>query len=275
MPDARPFLKWAGGKTQLLPHLLRRAPKTYGRYFEPFLGGGALFFALKPAEATLSDANPVLVLTYRGVQSCVEDTIRMLGNMPVEQAFFASARQQRPLSMTTLSDTAAWMIYLNKTCFNGLWRVNALGTFNVPWGHWGKRKALPRTCDPENLRACSLALQGAWILHEDFAGATKGAREGDFVYFDPPYVPAGATADFTAYTADGFGPDDQVRLRDCARELVGRGVQVLLSNSDTPMARDLYPESEWCVERVEARRAVSCKGNGRGVVGELIIGGRP
>lgn len=264
--EPRPFLKWVGGKRQIIASLLERVPQLgKGTYHEPFVGGGALFFALRPAKAILSDTNQRLVRTYVGVRDHVDEVVKLLKRYPHDPVFFQKMRE-RDIDAESDAQVAAWMIYLNKTGYNGLYRVNSRNRFNVPFGRYVK----PTICDEPNLRACSAALQGVKIEHEDFAGVLKRARKGDFVYFDPPYVPLSATSYFTSYTADGFGPEQQVRLRDVAKQLKGKGIKVLLSNSSAGFVREIYAD-HFAMEEVEASRNVNCRGDGRGRILELVI----
>ena len=259
-----PFLKWVGGKRQLIPSLERMLPRRMNRYFEPFVGGGALFFHLKPVKAALFDINRELIDTYRSVRDVVEGLIGELRSMPHSEEHFYALRNVRPDELSVVQ-RAARMIYLNRTGFNGLYRVNREGRFNVPFG----RYANPTICDPENLRACSASLKGAEIVSRSFDEIEEIAAPGDFVYFDPPYVPASPTASFTSYAADGFRMADQERLANLFRRLAERGVNAMLSNSDTPITRELY---EGCFgQRVMARRNVNCDPTRRGAVGELVV----
>ncbi len=269
----QPFIKWVGGKRQLLPELLKRVPPKFSRYFEPFMGGAALFWALRPERATLGDLNPRLVKTYQAVRGSVDEVIlRLRGHARLhaknaEHHYYAIRDMQ--IDSYPEPAIAAWFIYLNKTCFNGLYRENRSGKFNTPIGSF---KTPPTICDEENLRACSEALAGhAAIVHQNFATTVAEAETGDFVYFDPPYVPASGTADFTAYTKAGFGPEQQRNLRDVARVLKMRGVHVLLSNNSVPEVHDLYGGPEFTIEEVDARRNVNSKGTGRGAVKEVLI----
>jgi DNA adenine methylase len=264
-PVARPFLKWAGGKRQLLPHLLRHVPATRGAYFEPFVGGGALFFALRPRKATLADVNERLIRAYRGVAAQVDDVVRLLRRYPHDSEFFYRLRA-RAIDGQSDAEVAAWFIYLNRTGYNGLYRVNRKNEFNVPFG----RYANPTVCDEPTLRDCAAALAGTKLVVDDFEKIVSGARRGDFVYFDPPYAPLSATSSFTSYTSGGFGPEDQRRLRDVALALKKRGVQVLLSNSSAPLVRELYA-SAFEVFEVPATRMLNSKGDGRGAIAELVI----
>jgi DNA adenine methylase len=260
----RPFIKWVGGKRQLLPAIERLVPKTYRAYHEPFLGGAALFFHLLPQRAYLTDLNERLIRTYRGVRDACEKVIRLLRSYPHEKEFFL---RFRAIDIDAASDAevAAWFIYLNRTAYNGLYRVNRRNVFNVPFGNYTN----PTICDVETLRACSLALRGVALEKSDFARVLDRASEGDFVYFDPPYVPRSVTSSFTSYTSDGFGMDEQRKLRDIARTLKHRGVHVLVSNSSATAVRELYEDFEQM--EVGASRMVNCKADGRGKVTELLI----
>jgi DNA adenine methylase len=265
---AKPFLKWVGGKRQLLPELLKRVPTSYGTYHEPFVGGGALFFALQPKHvlSVLSDANLELVTTYRAVQNNVERVIMLLRECAKrhspEMFYNMRARDWQALNPPAV---AARMIYLNKTCFNGLFRVNSKGQFNSPMGRF---ESPPTICDADNLRACSLALQGVRVEHGDFRSAFSYVEPGDFVYCDPPYVPV-TNGSFTSYTSSGFGPDDQADLAAGVKVLTDRGAHVLLSNAGTNEVRKLY--EGWTIEEVAARRNVNSNGAKRGEVVEYLI----
>lgn len=261
----RPFIKWVGGKRQLLPELTRYVPGQFGNYFEPFVGGGALFFELAPKAAVLADANRRLIRTYIGVRDSVEEVIARLRDYPHDEKFFYDLRDKNVDSGTD-AEMAAWFIYLNKIGFNGLYRVNRQNRFNVPFG----RHRNPNICDAPTLRACSAALAGTELLVADFEAAVEKAEAGDLVYFDPPYVPLSVTSSFTLYTSDGFGADAQRRLRDVALRLKKRGVHVLLSNSSAGFVRDLYrPDFE--VTEVSATRLVNSNGARRGAITELVI----
>jgi len=262
---ARPFVKWAGGKTGLLGEILPRLPAKINTYYEPFVGGGAVFFALAAEgrfkKAVLGDDNVELIETYHSIKEDTDGLVRRLKAHAIKhsEVYFYKIRADRG------SHLAARFIYLNKTGFNGLYRVNRKGLFNVPFGRYSN----PTICDEENLRAASAVLQGVGLLPGDFERSTMRAMRGDTVYFDPPYVPLSDTAAFTAYTKGGFGAGAQERLRDVARKLADRGVHVLLSNSDTPEVRKLYKGFK--LVKVEARRAINSKGGKRGPVGELLI----
>lgn len=277
LAPAKPFLKWCGGKTVLLPEILPRLPKKINTYFEPFLGGGAVFFALAAEgrfeRVVLGDMNQELITTYGAIRNELYEVLRLLKAHAAkhsEEYFYKVRAQTEPSDKrANLSAyVAARFIYLNRTCFNGLYRVNRQGRFNVPFG----RYANPTICDEENLRAVSQVLRGVTLTSIDFQNTTFVAKKGDAVYFDPPYVPISETSNFTAYSAGGFGLGEQERLRDCFATLDRRGVHVLLSNSDTPLVRKLYKGFK--IETVEAPRRVNSKGSARGNVKELLISGR-
>jgi DNA adenine methylase len=261
----KPFIKWVGGKRQLLPELRARIPAKFGTYHEPFLGGGALFFDLLPERAQLSDTNERLVRTYRAVRDSVEEVIARLSTCPHDREFYYAARA---IDVDSLDDVgvATWFIYMNKTGFNGLYRVNKRGEYNVPFGD----QESPTICDADNLRACSKALATAYLFCNAFDDATRGAASGDFVYLDPPYVPLSTSSSFTAYTRGGFGPAEQAKLRDVARDLKARGIHVLLSNSSAPEVFELYRDG-FEIETVGATRAINCKAEGRGKIAETLI----
>lgn len=266
----KPIVKWVGGKTKLLPELKQRMPAKYGRYFEPFAGGAALFFDLLPSLATIADFNADLIATYETVAHEPEEIILWL--MAHKAAHTADdhyndvrTRWNRG-EFETPSARAAAFIYLNKTCFNGLYRVNLDGKFNVPKGKYKK----PPICDEAGLRAASEALSHVALHAGDFRVTTGYAVRNDFVYFDPPYVPVSKTSNFTSYTGEGFGINEQCALADHARALVRRGVKVMLSNSDTRIVRELY-QDDFHIDTVQCGRAINSKGAGRGKVREVII----
>ncbi len=266
----RPFLKWVGGKRALLPVLRAHSPASFHRYHEPFVGGGAMFFHLAhkrtlPKGAVLSDNNERLIRAYKGVRDAVEDVIALLHDYPHEKDFYLRMRE-RPIDKHSDAEVAAWLVYVNRTGFNGLYRVNQKNQFNVPFGAYEN----PKICDADNLRACSRALSSAELRCEPFDLVAERAQKGDFVYFDPPYVPLSATSSFTSYTAGGFGHHHQQKLADVARSLKARGVHVLLSNSSAPLVRTLYREGFITVE-VQAARSVNSRGDGRGKVMELLM----
>jgi DNA adenine methylase len=261
---ATPFLKWAGGKTSLLPELLKHVPSPLRRYHEPFVGAGALFFAVAPRRAVLSDANGELIHCWRQVRDDVHAVLDALAGHVYDRARFEAVRALDPLRLAP-AERAARFIYLNKTCFNGLWRVNRAGRFNVPFGRYKN----PTFHHPGLLLRASRALRGAHIHRAPFEIALQRATPGDFVYLDPPYDPVSQTASFTSYTRDAFTWADQERLAAECAALDRRGVRFLLSNSATPRIRALYRGFEQRV--VRAPRHISCKGEGRGRVDELLV----
>jgi DNA adenine methylase len=266
---ASPIVKWVGGKSRLLPELLARLPSRWNRYYEPFAGGAALFFRLAPRAAVLADRNPDLIAAYRAVATDADAVIRRLElhrQHHDERHYYAvRERWNDPSVSWSLVDRAATFIYLNKTCYNGLWRVNRAGAFNVPAG----RYVDPPICAPAALRAAAGLLARAELRCGDYQDAVSDAGPGDLVYFDPPYDPVTETARFTSYTDGGFGPDDQRALAQLARRLVERGCRVVLSNSDTPFIRSLYAGLR--IDRVHCARAINCKATRRGEVAEVIV----
>jgi DNA adenine methylase len=266
----RPFMKRVGGKTKLLPELKARLPKTYKRYFEPFVGGGALFFDLAPADAVLGDASVELVDTYRGLKYAVEDVIAKLAvhaTLHAGDTYYYTVRTawNQGQWRNDLAGHAAAFLYLNKTCFNGLWRVNKAGAFNVPKGAY----ANPTICNANALRQAADVLASATLSSDEYYQTASFAERGDFVYFDPPYDPVSKTSNFTAYTKDVFGYAEQEVLADHARTLALRGVSVMLSNNDTPFIRSLY--QDFCIDTVPCARSINSKGSKRGPVSEVII----
>lgn len=266
--EARPFLKWAGGKSQLLADILDRFPSSFGTYHEPFVGSGALFFRLacegRLKKVSLSDINRNLIDTWTALRDDVEVVISYLLDHINDPDWFYRVRSQDPAQLVP-AERAARMIYLNKTCFNGLYRENRAGHFNVPFGRYSN----PNICDADNLRAVSRLLKPVDITCRPYDLVLERAKAGDLVYFDPPYHPISATSSFTGYDRHGFGIEDQKRLRDTFTELSNRGVHVLLSNSDTPAIRELY--SNFKIDQVFATRAINSKADKRGKVAEVIV----
>lgn len=267
---AQSVVKWAGGKKGLLGELLPLVPTKIDRYIEPFAGGAALFFALASESprrfkrAILADTNADLVALYRALKDDAEGLIETLGQYRYEPEMFYATRALDPEGMG-VTERAARLLYLNKTCFNGLWRVNSKGKFNVPFG----RFVNPKIVDPPRLRAAAKALANASFKLGDFARATKDAKPGDFVYFDPPYVPASETANFIAYGRERFGPEEQDRLvRELAR-LKAAKVRAVLSNADTPETRALY--KKFAVRVVHMRRSINRDIAKRGPAPELLV----
>lgn len=264
--NAAPFLKWAGGKSQLLkqyrPYLPDR--RAIGRYYEPFIGGAAVFFHLQPPRATLSDINQKLIDVYQIVRDDVEGLIEALQIHKNTKSHYYRIRKQKPEKLSPVA-RAARLIFLNKTCYNGLYRENSKGEFNVPFGRYKN----PTICDEDRLRTASSVLQGVELKAVDFEEAVESARPGDFIYFDPPYVPLNATSSFTSYSKYGFNHEDQLRLAETFRMLDKRGCCVMLSNSSAPIVHDLYQGYQ--MQKIKARRSINSKADGRGPVTELLI----
>ncbi|MBI2881089.1 MAG: DNA adenine methylase [Candidatus Tectomicrobia bacterium] len=263
-----PFLKWAGGKTQLLSQFEPFFPQGIERYIEPFVGGGAVFFHVaerfRPERVVLSDSNEELINAYVAVRDNVEGVIEALREHRWMHSpdYYYKMRAVKPRTRT---GRAARFIYLNKTCYNGLYRVNAKGEFNVPVGSYKN----PKIFDAENLRLASEALQEVDIQVRRFTDFVPSAKGGDFFYFDPPYHPISRTSSFTSYTPEAFGEEDQGRLAEVYRALDGKGCRLMLSNSDCGFVRGLY--RGFRIEEVRARRAINSNGRGRGEVSELLV----
>ena len=275
--NPKPFVKWVGGKRQLLRQFrdlnlyppVGFNPET-ATYFEPFVGGGAMFFDLLPKKAVLSDMNLELVKTYNVVKGDVEALIAKLKEHQKNNSkeYYLKIRAQK---IEKLSDVniAARFIYLNRTGFNGLYRVNRSGQFNVPYG----KNKNPLICDEENLRKAHDAMKNTKILHQDYKKVLSKAQKGDFIYFDPPYYPVNKTSSFTSYTKEGFLEKEQTELRDAFFELHKRGCFVMLSNSDTPFIDKLYSglDKKIQIHKVFAGRAINSKGAGRGKIMEVVV----
>lgn len=263
-----PLVKWAGGKTTLLTRIRALIPDVDGTYYEPFLGGGAVYLDLQPERAVLADTNAELIALYTAVRDQPEALMGILDRHQAhvtDRAYYYTLRTQAPAEMFP-EEIAARFIYLNKTCYNGLYRVNRSGQFNVPFG----RFATPPTLyDRANLLSISALLQSAVLLRADYRNALAGARSGDFVYLDPPYHPASTTANFTSYTPLGFGDDDQRALADEVHRLTKAGVGVLISNSDTPLIRTLY--GRYVMDEALVGRAINSRADRRKGAKELLI----
>jgi len=267
---ARPVLKWAGGKRQLQHQILDELPTSIDTYFEPFVGGGAIFFALAAEgrfkRAVLGDRNADLVAVYHALTQDVEGVIRLLRKFRYSETEYYRVREQRPRSLTA---RAARLIYLNKTGYNGLYRVNRSGQFNVPFG----RHKSPLICDEDNLRAAASALSRAEIVTEDFEAICRDAGPSDAVYLDPPYLPVSKTSNFTAYDPHPFGIDEHERLAQVFERLERRGVCTVLSNSCTEQTRKIFGRFQY--KRVPVKRPINSKANLRGPVDEILVVSRP
>lgn len=262
-PNLKPLLKWAGGKTQLLSEILPKVPKHYGRYIEPFIGGGAVFFALNPAQSIIADSNPELINMYKQVANNVDDVIRFLSLYQNNEEIFYYVRAQRWEDLPP-AQAAARMIYLNRTCFNGLYRVNRKGQFNSPFGRYKN----PKFCDPEALHEASIALKNATIICGDYISVLREyALPGDFVFLDPPYLPVSKYSDFKRYTKEQFYEEDHIQLAQEVQRLHELGCYVILTNSNHPLVHDLY--RAYTIDVVQTKRYISCNGNSR--LGEDVI----
>jgi DNA adenine methylase len=274
---AKPFLKWVGGKKQLLPDIKNLMPKSFNKYFEPFLGGGAVFFSIAPKVAYLNDINKTLIYSYINIRDSVENIIAKLKdiekkykkkNSQDRKDFYYLIRNQFNLLNTSRSlEKTIYLIFLNKTCFNGLYRVNSKGEFNVPFGKYSN----PTICDEDNLRFVSKALNKIKLISSNFEEAVDHVGENDFVYFDPPYYPLNRTSSFTSYSKNCFLEKEQIKLRDTFDLLVKRKAYVMLSNSNTKFIREIYENKGYKIHEVNAKRSINSKADKRGKITELII----
>ena len=268
---AAPVVKWVGGKRQLLPQILPLIPKRMTAYCEPFLGGGAVLFALQPRRALVNDLNQDLITVYRVIREDTDALIEHLSRHENTPEYFYRIRDldRDKDAYAALSDVekASRLLYLNKTCYNGLFRVNASGSFNSPYGHYRR----PNIVNEQTIRGVSRYFNSCDItfFSGDFAAVLEQVPEGGFVYLDPPYDPVSDTASFTGYNKGGFGREEQVRLKACCDALTARGVKFLLSNSATPFIRELY--GSYRVSIVQARRAVNSVASRRGAIEEVLV----
>ena len=255
----KPFVKWAGGKRQLINMLFSNAPESFNTYVEPFIGGGALLLNLMPENAVISDINPELINAYKVVKENTESLLRSLKEHRNEEDYFYDVRA-KDISLMSDLERASRFIFLNKTCFNGLYRENSKGRFNVPFGRYKN----PNIDDRQNLEAVALYLNRAHvdILQQDFKKTAEMAKKGDFVYFDPPYHPTSQTASFTRYAKNDFTSKDQEELAETFRQLAERGCHVMLSNSNVPFIKELY--KDFNILEIEATRFINCKADKRG-----------
>lgn len=270
--NLQPFTKWTGGKRQLLGELRSYMPETYGRYFEPFVGGGALFFDLAPEQAVINDFNEELINAYRQIKNNPAELINLLikhkeNNSKDYYLELRSADRDGRISRMTGVERAARILYMLRVDFNGLYRVNSKNQFNVPYGRYKN----PKIVDVDLLYQISEYLNenDVEILQTDFAEAVKDAETGDFVYFDPPYIPLNETSSFTSYTHEGFSYEEQIRLRNTFKELTERGVYAMLSNSSSPLVEELY--KDFNIYFVEAQRTNGAKSSSRGKISEIIV----
>ena len=270
----KPFVKWVGGKRQLLKQFRELGlypPEAFNpmtnTYYEPFVGGGAVFFDLLPKNAKLSDLNSELVITYNVIKSNVDELIESLQKHIYDKEYYLKVRAEKVEDLSEI-EVASRFIFLNRTGFNGLYRVNKGGQFNVPFGRYSN----PVICDEDNLRRVSDALRDVVITHQDYKNVLETAQNGDFIYFDPPYYPVSTTSSFTSYTAEGFLEREQTELRDTFVRLHEKGCFVMLSNSDTPLINKLYSGLNGItINKITASRAINSKGTGRGKITEVLI----
>ncbi|MEM8528245.1 MAG: Dam family site-specific DNA-(adenine-N6)-methyltransferase [Bacteroidota bacterium] len=261
----KPFLKWAGGKTQLLSSLAPLIPDKYDKYIEPFIGGGALYFHLNPTQSIIADLNEELIVTYIQVRDKVEDLIIKLKDFKNTEEDYYKIRALEPTSLSEM-ERAARFIYLNKTCFNGLYRVNKKGKFNVPYG---KRSKV--VFDEERLRNASKILAGTKILHANYIEVLRDqVSKGDFIFLDPPYFPVGKFSDFKRYTKEFFYEQDHIELRNKFAELVEKGCYVLLTNSNHPSILELYKDFE--IIEVSTKRLINRNASNRKGVDIIVVG---
>lgn len=273
----KPFVKWVGGKNQVVPQLAKFIPEEFDDYYEPFLGGGALYFYLSkslPGSSQLNDINEILIFAFLTVKKNPNLLISQLKNLEHEyhklddvgqkQYFYQAREEFNNINSQTIRKVAL-LIFLNKTCFNGLYRENSKGKFNVPFGNYNN----PKICDDENLREVSRLLKKATLTSIDYVEAVKTAIKDDFIYFDPPYHPLNKTSNFTSYSKDSFNEIDQRRLRDLFVELDSRGCKLMLSNSSSPFIVELY--AGFRQEPIMAPRSINSNGNARGKIQELVI----
>lgn len=270
--DIKPFTKWVGGKRQLLDEIEKLLPKSYNTYYEPFVGGGALFFHLQPKNAVINDMNSDLILSYKAIKKDLSKLVKELEyhrEKNSKEYFLELRSYDRDERINSLSDTkkAARIMYMLRVCFNGMYRVNSKNQFNVPYGRYKN----PKILDEELLENISEYLNSSniLILNEDFEEVIKNCKAGDFVYFDPPYIPLNETSSFTSYTNEGFSYEDQIRLRDTFSELTRKNVYCMLSNSYSPITLELY--KEFNIHEVKAKRSINSVASKRGEISEVII----
>ena len=265
---SKPFIKWAGGKRQLIKELIKLLPANYNRYFEPFIGGGALFFAIQPKNAYISDINPELINLYNVVKNDVDLLINdLIKYKNTEDYFYKIRNLDRKPSYKKFSKVrkASRFIYLNKTCYNGLYRTNSKGYFNVPFGSYKN----PNIIDKQNLKACSELLKKTEIVSSHFLAIENEIKTGDFVYFDPPYIPINKTSSFTKYYKDDFNIDEQIKLKELCDRLTKKNIYFMLSNSYSKLILNLY--KQYNIKKIKATRTINSKANKRGAINELII----
>lgn len=269
-----PVVKWVGGKRQLLPEIKKYSPKKYNTYFEPFVGGGAVLFELQPKNAIVNDINKELINLYSVIKNNVDDLIEKLSDTETysntSDCYYRVReldREPQKYNKMTGVDRAARILYLNKTCYNGLYRVNSMGEFNSPFGSYKN----PNIVNSITLKAVSKYFNESNIkfLNGDFEKTVKTAKKDDFVYFDPPYAPISKTSNFTGYNENGFGENEQIRLKELCDTLDKKGVKFLLSNSDCEFIRELY--KDYNIVTIKAKRTINSNANNRGAISEVLI----
>lgn len=275
---AKPFIKWVGGKGKLILELEKYFPKEFNRYYEPFVGGGALFFYLKQSKdisfSSINDINSKLITAYKQIQQNPEKLISLLKNIETEykklslieqEKYFYKMRENYNKENIDELTTAAYLIFLNKTCFNGMYRENSKGEYNIPFGD----QKNPTICDEENILAVSKRLKNTEITSQPFEKSIENCQKGDFIYFDPPYYPINVTSSFTSYSKSTFDQKEQEKLRNVFANLAKKSCFVMLSNSNTPFINDLY--KDFHINYLYAARSINSKGDKRGKIKEVVV----
>lgn len=277
---AKPFVKWVGGKGKLVPELEKYFPKKFNRYFEPFVGGGALFYEVIQKNnivfSSINDINKKLIVTYKQIQQDPKKIISLLKNIENEykklsleeqkEYFYTIRKKYNKESLDNIT-IAVYLIFLNKTCFNGMYRENSKGEYNIPFGD----QKNPTICDEKNILAVSKCLKNTEINNLSFEEAVEKCKKGDYIYFDPPYYPINATSSFTSYSKNSFGPREQEKLRNVFIKLARKGCFVMLSNSNTDFIKEIYKEYKDYFKYIYATRSINSNGNKRGKILEIVI----
>lgn len=275
---AKPFLKWVGGKTKLVPELVEMFPKKFDNYFEPFVGGGALFYEViqkyNVGFSSINDINKKLIIAYKQIKQNPKELISFLKTIDDEykklsleeqEKYFYSIRKKYNEEIIDDKTTASYLIFLNKTCFNGMYRENSKGQYNIPFGD----QKNPNICDKENILAVSKCLENTEITNYSFEESVEKCKKNDLVYFDPPYHPVNATSSFTGYSKSSFGEIEQKKLKEVFADLADRGCFVMLSNSHTPFIEELY--KDFHINYRYAARSINSKGDKRGKIKEVVV----
>lgn len=274
----KPFLKWVGGKTKLVPELVEMFPKKFENYFEPFVGGGALFYEViqkyNVGFSSINDINKKLIIAYRQIKQNPKELISLLKTIDDEykklsleeqEKYFYSIRKKYNEETIDNKTTASYLIFLNKTCFNGMYRENSKGQYNIPFGD----QKNPNICDKENILAVSKCLENTEITNYSFEESVKKCKKNDLIYFDPPYYPINVTSSFTGYSKSSFGEVEQKKLKEVFADLANRGCFVMLSNSHTPFIEELY--KDFHINYRYAARSINSKGDKRGKIKEVVV----